>query len=1631
MRNSTCNLCSLGSQSPKPPKHVCLMPTLPESCDIMIVAENPTVKDDDFGRIFVGDGLKGIKDFFTEGDINLSVYCSFAVKCRRPNKDTKITGLNHKTCGINYLRKEIEQLKPKHIIFLGAGALYAGTGTKGITEKRGTRYFDDKINAYVYCTLHQAQALYDEQNKKTLWEDLNLFKGWITGTSEYDENKFNPPIHIADTLKRLRRVQQLIKEANCPIACDTETTGLNPYDPNGQIRTIQFCWDVDFGGITIPLETGEGSYFEDETGNKIPVDSFWTEEEWIEVGEILRDILFNNYIDWHNGKFDRLWLHEWGIRKFGYPLLAPNIHMDTLHVAHLFDENRLLGLKKLITQELGFPTYDIPDKLTKNLSVLFEYAAKDAVASLMLAQKFGKDLHNPDLFKVKRLYETIIKPMDRLFTKIELKGWPVCEKVAEQVQNDLQIKQDILTADILQWLFNKGIKEIPIDHVVKGKKVTKLESIDASTIGSTTKLAVIIFKCLRLPVCSDKKIAYTEGGALSTQENALVHIKDHEFIVKLLDWRGLNKAITTYTRPMLLAAQTRGRLTTSYKLTGTATGRTASGKELGKSKVKSHAMNLQNLPQDERDKFVDGKLVRKALVTGVRNIVRPAEDDPYDTIVECVKKGTRIATDRGMIPIEQVHIGDNVLQEDGTLQKVLKVIPQGIKKTYKIYSKMGYSLIATKSHKLRTINTLGEYDWKEVKNLVINDIVALASNLSTQVKDINLTISPLEFYHGSHNCSITIPGKIDWKLAEYFGYYAGDGCFNPKYLGQMVCRKDPDLLEYLNSTMVELFNAKPQLIVQRGAWFQKFGSKPLVERLMGLELCKTKVPSWVWESSLQVKTAYLRGLFEADGSVQSGKNGGRISLSAKSEGFLQEVQELLLSCGILSTRKPLKIQGSIYWHITIPSYFSDKFKEDINFISNRKKLELEKLCEYSGYSPSLGSLPNMQEKVRNINLTGEVRRLLANTTTLGRPISIPLAKTIDNEYSQVSNELGLYRMAKWGQYYDKIINIEESTEEEVYDLTIEGTATYQQASFISHNCDLSQIELRIAGELAQDKFMIRAYNENRDLHMLRGMRVKFPQLSDWDELEEKFKEIKKENPNLAKKIRQDAKACIAEGNLVLTNHGLIPIEKVQLTDKVWDGVSWVKHEGVIFKGLQNVITVQGLTATPDHIVYLTNGKQVELQEVTDGTNKFKIATGGIGELPVRYSTTSRRTFSRRWSYSNKSLLLSMPENLPHKYKQYKENENNKLSMSTSHQVHQQYRRSEPGSHRSFRGTVRRDSSEMRQSQRTKLRKLWWKRNREQIHERNLYSVYAGKPTSRELQRSTNRSDRQQQPLYAWEFKSSNSTSKSMQQENFSICGIQRGAYKYSLFTRKIKTRLSGFQNVCMDNGEISSKRNTVAGDINEKSTRYIQKVYDIVNAGPNHRFTVSNVIVSNCNFGFLYGMQATKFQRYALSDYDTHFTLAECQEIRNTFFRDHVSLPKWYQEVENFALEHEYVESLDGRRRHCPNIKLDSSAGNEARQKYAETVRQLINTPVQNFASSIKLMSMIEVDEKLDPGQGFLIGEIHDSIVIQCKSQYAKQIAEMGINVMRNPRLLKDMGIQLSIPLDAEAKIGPSLGEAK
>jgi len=68
-------------------------------------------------------------------------------------------------------------------------------------------------------------------------------------------------------------------------------------------------------------------------------------------------------------------------------------------------------------------------------------------------------------------------------------------------------------------------------------------------------------------------------------------------------------------------------------------------------------------------------------------------------------------------------------------------------------------------------------------------------------------------------------------------------------------------------------------------------------------------------------------------------------------------------------------------------------------------------------------------------------------------------------------------------------------------------------------------------------------------------------------------------------------SCFPAHTRITTNKGEKDIVNVTLVDLLWDGLAWVSHEGVQYQGERYTIEYAGFRATPDHVVWLEDGRE--------------------------------------------------------------------------------------------------------------------------------------------------------------------------------------------------------------------------------------------------------------------------------------------------------------------------------------------------------------------------------------------------------------------------------------------------------
>lgn len=211
-----------------------------------------------------------------------------------------------------------------------------------------------------------------------------------------------------------------------------------------------------------------------------------------------------------------------------------------------------------------------------------------------------------------------------------------------------------------------------------------------------------------------------------------------------------------------------------------------------------------------------------------------------------------------------------------------------------------------------------------------------------------------------------------------------------------------------------------------------------------------------------------------------------------------------------------------------------------------------------------------------------------------------------------------------------------------------------------------------------------------------------------------------------------------------------------------------------------------------------------------------------------------------------------------------------------------------------------------------------------------------------------------------------------------------------------------------------------------KKMSYAEAVEYILSKGPSHAEKLMAMWkelrkkAKAINFGYLYGMWWKKFKIYARDNYGVSVTDEQAQESRSAFFDLYPGFPKWHDKQRRFAQVNGYVRSLSGRKRRLP-----AATGGRDTPERREAQRQAINSPVQSFANELNLMAALQMREEFSPKWFRLVGTVHDAVLVEVREDKLRRVWDRGLEIMSGPDLLTDFEINLSVPIEAEAKVGP------
>ncbi len=443
----------------------------------------------------------------------------------------------------------------------------------------------------------------------------------------------------------------------------------------------------------------------------------------------------------------------------------------------------------------------------------------------------------------------------------------------------------------------------------------------------------------------------------------------------------------------------------------------------------------------------------------------------------CLTGDTLVTTDRGLQRLSDLgdvwgdrwqDLGVKVSTDDGP-REATRFFVNGEEPTRRIVTKAGYRIQGTLGHRVKVVDpSSGEWLWKRLADVAPGDLVPIQlGTLVGEPRRVPLPVLDQAYYSGDR--SLVVPDAVDAELAELVGYFMGDGSLHAKGIRLCVAEQDTDVVERLGVLSKSLFNLEPVVTPQQGyaevtlqsirlaRWWKAAG---FAKNLPGLDHAgkgwTPRVPAAVLETNDgSVYAAFLRGLFEADGTVLQGGP----SVSTSTGTFADDIRTVLLALGYpTTTRQTRSGWGGPILQVRLRNLgHARRFGTEVGFLGGRKT-----------------ALVTAQASVHvgnrdRIHLPDAVWLDLA-------PIGSPLRGLVQQAVARgcVSRDLATRLLDATGDtrlqhalgyVYETVAANEDGGIQPTYDLSVPSNVTYVAAGFVSHNtigfmmdCDTTGIE---------------------------------------------------------------------------------------------------------------------------------------------------------------------------------------------------------------------------------------------------------------------------------------------------------------------------------------------------------------------------------------------------------------------------------------------------------------------------------------------------------------------------------------------------------------------------------------------
>ncbi|MCO4847479.1 MAG: DNA polymerase I [Yoonia sp.] len=168
------------------------------------------------------------------------------------------------------------------------------------------------------------------------------------------------------------------------------------------------------------------------------------------------------------------------------------------------------------------------------------------------------------------------------------------------------------------------------------------------------------------------------------------------------------------------------------------------------------------------------------------------------------------------------------------------------------------------------------------------------------------------------------------------------------------------------------------------------------------------------------------------------------------------------------------------------------------------------------------------------------------------------------------------------------------------------------------------------------------------------------------------------------------------------------------------------------------------------------------------------------------------------------------------------------------------------------------------------------------------------------------------------------------------------------------------------------------------------------------------------NFGVIYGISGFGLAR------NLRIPRAEAQGFIDRYFERFPGIRTYMDQTVQFAKDHNYVETLFGRRINTPEINAKGPQAGFAK-------RAAINAPIQGTAADVIRRAMIRMPDAIADIPAKMLLQVHDELIFEVDADAADDLITAARGVMENA---SDPAVKLDVKLSVDAGQGASWAEA-